>query len=68
MEISERLQALRAVRKEMQVQVAEAIERAPRQYRGLAGAASAPNFYSLFALADRFGVSLDYLTGRSDQR
>ena len=68
MDFSERLRELRAERKETQVQVAEAVGMTPRQYQGLEGATSAPNFRNLCALADHFGVTLDYLAGRTDER
>ena len=66
MEFSERLRALRMERKETQVQVAVAVGITARQYQGLEGATSVPNFYNLCALADHFGVSLDYLAGRTE--
>ena len=68
MEFSERLRTLRAECKETQVQVAAAIGMTSRQYQGLEGGTSVPNFYNLCALADHVGVSLDYLAGRSDER
>ena len=68
MELSERLQKLRAERKETQVQVAKKIGMTPRQYQGLEAGTSVPNFHNLCALADHFGVTLDYLAGRTDER
>ena len=68
MKFYERLRELRAERKETQVQVAQAIEITSRQYQGLEAGTSVPNFYNLCALADHFGVSLDYLVGRTDRR
>ena len=68
MKLQERLKELRKERKETQVQVAEAIGITPRQYQGLEAGTSAPNFYNLCALADHFGVTLDYLAGRTDER
>ncbi|WP_295736400.1 helix-turn-helix domain-containing protein [uncultured Oscillibacter sp.] len=68
MEFSERLRNLRAERKETQVQVADAVGISARQYQGLEGGTSVPNFYNLCALADHFGVTLDYLAGRTDER
>lgn len=68
MKFSERLRKLRAEHKETQVQVAEAIGMTPRQYQGLEAGTSVPNFHNLCALADHFGVTLDYLAGRTDER
>ncbi len=68
MEFSERLRALRAEKRETQVQVAAAVGITARQYQGLEGGTSVPNFYNLCALADHFGVTLDYLAGRTDER
>ena len=59
MTLQERMRELRKERKETQRQVADAIGVTDRQYQG---------FDSLLALADHFGVSLDYLAGRSDRR
>lgn len=68
MKFSERLRELRAEHRETQVQVAEAVGITPRQYQGLEAATSTPNFHNLCALADHFGVTLDYLAGRTDER
>lgn len=68
MEFSARLRELRAERKETQVQTAEAIGMTSRQYQGLEAGTSVPNFHNLCALADHFGVTLDYLAGRTDER
>ena len=67
MEFSERLRELRAEHKETQVRVAEAVGMTSRQYQGLEAGTSVPNFHNLCALADHFGVSLDYLAGRTDR-
>ena len=68
MEFSARLRELRAERKETQVQTAEAIGMTSRQYQGLEAGTSVPNFHNLCALADHFGVTLDYLVCRTDER
>ena len=68
MEFSERLCAFQTECKETQIQTAPAAGIASCQCQGLEGATSVPNFYNLCALADHFGVSLDYLAGRSDER
>ena len=39
-----------------------------RQYQRFETGKQKPGFDSLLALADHFGVSLDYLAGRSDRR
>ena len=68
MKFAKRLRELRKEQGETQVQVAKAIAMTVRQYQGLEGGTSLPNFQNLWALADHFGVSLDYLAGRSDRR
>lgn len=68
MEFSMRLRELRKERKETQVQVAKSVGITDRQYQALEGGVSLPNFNNLCALADHFGVTLDYLAGRTDQR
>ena len=68
MEFSERLRELRAERKETQVQTAKAIEITDRQYQRCEAGENLPGFENLCALADHFGVSLDYLAGRTDER
>lgn len=68
MEIHERIKELRKEFKESQVKVAEAIGITPRQYQRFEAGEQKPGFENLCALADHFGVSLDYLAGRSDER
>ncbi len=68
MEFSIRLRELRKEQKKTQVQVAKAIGMTERQYQVLEAGNSLPNFNNLWALADYFGVSMDYLAGRSEQR
>ena len=61
MEFYERMRELRKEHGETQAQVAAAagmFETGKQK----------PGFDSLLALADHFGVSLDYLAGRSDRR
>lgn len=65
---AERLRMLRKEKKETQVQVAKGIQITERQYQALESGASLPNFNNLWALADHFEVSMDYLAGRSDER
>ena len=49
-------------------QVAAAAGMTDRQYQRFETGKQKPGFDSLLALADHFGVSLDYLAGRSDRR
>lgn len=64
----ERLRALRKEKGETQVQVAEALGIASRHYQKFEAGANLPSFENLWALADHFGVSMDYLAGRSEER
>jgi transcriptional regulator with XRE-family HTH domain len=68
MDFSERLRELRKEKKETQVQTAKAIEITDRQYQRFEAEENLPGFENLCALADHFGVTLDYLAGRTDER
>jgi len=68
MKLQERLRELRKERKETQVQVAKAIGITDRQYQRFEAGVNFPGFENLCAIADHFGVSLDYLAGRTDER
>lgn len=68
MKFSMRLRELRKEKKETQVQTANAIGITDRQYQRFEAEENLPGFENLCALADHFGVSLDYLAGRSDER
>ena len=68
MKINERIIELRKDRKESQVKVAEAVGITPRQYQRFEAGEQKPGFDNFCALADHFGVSLDYLSGRTDKR
>ena len=68
MELHERMRELRKERKETQAQVALATGMTDRQYQRFEAGKQKPGFDNLCALADHFGVSLDYLSGRSDTR
>lgn len=68
MNFYERMRALRKERKETQVQVAQAIGITDRQYQRFEAGDQKPGFDNLCALADHFGVSMDYLAGRTDRR
>jgi len=64
----ERMKELRNERKETQTQVANAIGATMRQYQRYEAGEQKPGLDYLMALADHFQVSLDYLTGRTDER
>ncbi|MBQ7778292.1 MAG: helix-turn-helix transcriptional regulator [Oscillibacter sp.] len=64
----ERLRSLRKEKKETQVQVANALSISDRHYQKFESGANLPSFENLWALADHFGVSVDYLMGRSEKR
>ena len=63
--LNNRLKELRKLNNVTQKQVAEAINIAERNYQRLEAGYN-PNHETLVALADYFKVSLDYLTGRTD--
>ena len=64
----ERLRALRKEAGETQAQTAAAVNIGESHYQKFELGSNLPNFINLIALADHFNVSLDYLTGRTDQR
>jgi transcriptional regulator with XRE-family HTH domain len=66
MEFKTRLRELRKAKGITQVEIAGSLNIKERQYQNLEAGNSKPSFDSLIALADYFDVSLDYLTGRSD--
>lgn len=68
MEFRERLVSLRKERKETQVQLAKSIGIACRSLQQLEAGDNYPQYTTLMALADHFEVTLDYLTGRTDER
>lgn len=63
-----RLRELRKERGETQAQVGTAIGIGERHYQKFEAGDNFPNVENLCALADHFGVSLDYLMGRSDEQ
>ena len=67
MEFFERILALREKKSATQKAVAEAIGVTVRQYQRFEKGEQKPGFDNLVALADYFEVSIDYLTGRSNQ-
>ena len=66
--LQERLRELRKEVGETQVQVAEAIGVAERNYQGFEAGGNLPNLENAWKLADHFGVSIDYLVGRREER
>ncbi len=68
MNLQERMKELRKEKKETQVQVALAIGITDRQYQRFEAGNQKPGFDNFCALADHFGVTLDYLAGRTDER
>ena len=68
MEFKERVRQLRKEKKETQAQVAAAIGLQERNYQRFELGETLPSYGNLIALADYFEVSLDYLTGRTDER
>ena len=65
---AERLQELRNEKGVTQREVAEYMQMKLRSYQHYEGGDRRPDFEGLVTLADYFGVTTDYLLGRSDQR
>ena len=68
MVLQERMRALRKEKRETQADVANAIGVTDRQYQRFETGVNLPGFENFCALADHFGVSLDYLAGRTEVR
>ena len=68
MKIGSRLKALRKERRETQLQVAQAGGMGDRHYQRVENDEGLPGLEIFSALADHFGVSMDYLAGRTDRR
>lgn len=66
--LQERLRTLRKEKRETQVQTAAAIGVAERNYQRFEAGGTLPSLENAWKLADHFGVSIDYLAGRSDER
>ena len=64
----ERVRELRKQKGETQAQVATAIGILEQQYQKYERGANLPNLENAWKLADQFGVSVDYLIGRTDDR
>lgn len=63
---SERLVNLRKKRGLSQAQAAKEIGAAPRAYQNYEYGTAEPRLSTLIRIADFYGVSLDYLAGRTD--
>ena len=68
MKIGSRLRELRKERRETQLQVARAVGMGDRHYQRVENDEGLPGLEIFCALAEHFGVSLDYLAGRTDRR
>ena len=66
--IPEKLRALRKEKKVTQQNMADWMGIKLRGYQCYEGDERRPNYEGLVALADYFGVTTDYLLGRSDER
>ncbi len=66
--LKERIRELRKEQYETQLQVANALGIAESQYQTYERGANLPRVEYLWKLADHFGVSIDYLVGRSEER
>ncbi len=66
--LKERLRALRKEKGETQVQVALSVGIAEQHYQRFEGGVNLPNLENAWKLADHFGVTIDYLVGRTDER
>lgn len=66
--VRERLRELRKEECETQAQVASDVGIMCQQYQKYERGASLPGLEITWKLADHFGVSIDYLVGRSDER
>ncbi len=65
---SSRIRELRLEQKKTQQDMADIFSIRVRTYQGYEYGQSFPDVAKLFAIADYFDVSLDYLMGRSDVR
>ena len=68
MEIGKRLKVLRKESGETQTQVAAAIGIVMRHYQRIENDEGLPGLEIFCARAEHFGVSMDYLAGRTDRR
>ena len=65
--LNERLRECRSRKGLTQTQVAAAVDISLRSYKYYESGEQAPSIKALAALADFFGVSIDYLVGRTDR-
>lgn len=68
MVFNERLKMLRMEAGMTQEKAAQALGVALRNYQRLEADGNTPNFGNLVQIAELFGVSMDYLAGRTDNR
>ena len=68
MKLAERLKSLRKERKLKQEEVAEELGIAVRSYCRYEYGEREPNASVLWRMADFYGVTIDYLVGRSDEK
>ena len=66
--INKRLRELRKEKKETQVQVAAAVGVTEQYYQKLEYGENLPGIENAWKLADHFGITIDYLVGRTDHR
>ena len=62
------MKALRKERKVQQKELAEYLEISVRGYQFYESEVNEPNIKTLIALADFYGVTIDYLVGRTGER
>ena len=62
------MKALRKERKVQQKELAEYLEISIRGYQFYESEVNEPNIKTLIALADFYGVTIDYLVGRTEER
>lgn len=65
---AQRIKELRKERKKTQSEMAQYLGVVLRAYQFYESATNYPNIPGLIKLADYFGVTTDYLLGRSDER
>ena len=66
--LTERLKLLRKEQRVYQRELAEDLGVSVRTYQFYESGHNEPNIKSLIALADFYGVTIDYLVGRTDKR
>ena len=66
MTFSERLKRLRLEKSIKQIDLAQSVDMSLRAYQYYENGNREPTISKLIALADFFGVSIDYLVGRTD--